>query len=104
MAAIVTSVEIDRPAEDVFAYATDPTRFHEWQQGVVNGRLEQTGQPDCRYAMLHHPAHRWRQPGQHLGDQPHQPAEDLGRAWCRWADQGHRRPDRRTVGRAIGRG
>ena len=26
------SIEVDRPAEDVFAYATDPSRFHEWQQ------------------------------------------------------------------------
>jgi hypothetical protein len=45
MAAIVTTVEIDRPAGDVFAYATDPTRFHEWQQGVVEGRLEDQDNP-----------------------------------------------------------
>jgi hypothetical protein len=42
---IVTSVDVDRPAEEVFAYATDPTRFHEWQKGVVNGRLEQPENP-----------------------------------------------------------
>lgn len=40
MAPIVTTTEVDRPAEQVFAYATDPTRFHEWQQGVVSGYLE----------------------------------------------------------------
>jgi uncharacterized protein YndB with AHSA1/START domain len=40
-----TSVDVDRPAADVFAYATDPTRFHEWQQGVVDGHLEQPGPP-----------------------------------------------------------
>jgi hypothetical protein len=45
MAAIVTSVDVERSAEDVFAYATDPTRFHEWQQGVVTGRLEQPDNP-----------------------------------------------------------
>jgi hypothetical protein len=45
MVAIVTTIEIDRPAGDVFAYATDPTRFHEWQQGVVEGRLEQPDNP-----------------------------------------------------------
>lgn len=45
MAAIVTSVDVDRPAEDVFAYATDPTRFHEWQLGVVNGRLDGPDNP-----------------------------------------------------------
>ena len=37
MPPITTSTEVDRPAEDVFAYATDPTRFHEWQNGVVDG-------------------------------------------------------------------
>jgi hypothetical protein len=45
MTAIVTSVDVDRTAEDVFAYATDPTRFHEWQQGVVSGRLERPDAP-----------------------------------------------------------
>ena len=40
MAPIVTSAEIDRPAAAVFAYATDPARFSEWQQGVVNGHME----------------------------------------------------------------
>jgi hypothetical protein len=29
----------------VFAYATDPTRFKEWQQGVVDGRLESHDTP-----------------------------------------------------------
>jgi Polyketide cyclase / dehydrase and lipid transport len=37
---IVTSAEIDRPAPEVFAYATDPARFSEWQQGVVEGHLD----------------------------------------------------------------
>ncbi|WP_433204406.1 SRPBCC family protein [Dactylosporangium sp. CS-047395] len=45
MAAIVTSIEVDRPAEAVFAYATDPTRFPEWQRGVVSGHLEAGGPP-----------------------------------------------------------
>jgi hypothetical protein len=40
MAPIVTSAEIDRPAAEVFAYATDPTRFSEWQQGVVEGHMD----------------------------------------------------------------
>jgi hypothetical protein len=29
-------IEIECPAVDGFGYATDPSRFHEWQQGVVN--------------------------------------------------------------------
>jgi uncharacterized protein YndB with AHSA1/START domain len=32
MAPIVTSTEIDRPADEVFTYATDPARFSEWQE------------------------------------------------------------------------
>ena len=46
MAVIVTSVDVDRTAEDVFAYATDPTRFSEWQKGVVSGHLERPDSPD----------------------------------------------------------
>jgi carbon monoxide dehydrogenase subunit G len=40
MAPIVTSAEIDRPADEVFAYATDPARFSEWQQGVIDGHMD----------------------------------------------------------------
>ena len=40
MTAVVTTIEVDRAAPDVFAYATDPTRFGEWQQGVVDGHLD----------------------------------------------------------------
>ncbi len=40
MPPIVTSAEIERPAAEVFAYATDPTRFREWQQGVVGGHID----------------------------------------------------------------
>jgi uncharacterized protein YndB with AHSA1/START domain len=38
--AAIASVEIARPAEEVFSYVTDPSRFPEWQQGVVSGRME----------------------------------------------------------------
>jgi hypothetical protein len=40
MPPIVTSAEIGRPAAEVFAYATNPTRFSEWQQGVVDGHMD----------------------------------------------------------------
>ena len=43
MAPIVTSAEVDRPAADVFAYVTDPTRFNEWQKGVVEGHMDGPG-------------------------------------------------------------
>ena len=36
----VALLPVERPAAEVFAYATDPTRFSEWQQGVVDGHLE----------------------------------------------------------------
>jgi Polyketide cyclase / dehydrase and lipid transport len=45
MAPITVSAEIDRSADDVFAYAIDPTRFHEWQQGVVEGHMDHEGAP-----------------------------------------------------------
>jgi hypothetical protein len=45
MAPITTSTEIDRSADDVFAYAIDPTHFHEWQKGVIDGHLDQPGVP-----------------------------------------------------------
>jgi hypothetical protein len=45
MPPIIASIEIDRPAEEVFAYATDPSRFSEWQEGVVSGRMENGGAP-----------------------------------------------------------
>ena len=43
MPPIVTSAEIERPAADVFAYATDAARFPEWQQGVVDGHMDGPG-------------------------------------------------------------
>jgi len=46
MAPIVVSADIDRPADVVFAYAIDPTHFHEWQNGVVSGRMDRSGLPE----------------------------------------------------------
>jgi uncharacterized protein YndB with AHSA1/START domain len=40
MAPIVSSVDIARSPEEVFAYATDPSRFAEWQRDVVRVRVE----------------------------------------------------------------
>ncbi|GAB3299445.1 hypothetical protein GCM10027451_00820 [Geodermatophilus aquaeductus] len=40
MPPIVATAEVGRPAADVFAYTTDPTRFAEWQAGVVSGHLD----------------------------------------------------------------
>src|ERR1700758_2694689 len=46
MPAIVTSTEIERPAPEVFAYATDPARFSEWQKGVVDGHMDSPADGD----------------------------------------------------------
>jgi uncharacterized protein YndB with AHSA1/START domain len=40
MPAIVASTEVGRPVAEVFAYATDPARFSEWQKGVVDGHMD----------------------------------------------------------------
>ncbi len=45
MALIESGVDIARPPEDVFSYVTDPSRFGEWQSGVVSGHIEGDGPP-----------------------------------------------------------
>jgi hypothetical protein len=39
------SIEVNRPPDEVFAYATDPTRFAEWQEGVVSGSMDTKDEP-----------------------------------------------------------
>lgn len=39
------SIEVDRPSAEVFAYVTDPSRFGEWQHGVVGGHVATEGSP-----------------------------------------------------------
>src|SRR5207244_5255162 len=43
MAPITTSIDVARPQLEVFDYVTDPTRFVEWQHGVVTGHMEGDG-------------------------------------------------------------
>jgi hypothetical protein len=40
---ISTSIEVDRPSAELFAYVTDPSQFVEWQDGVVSGRVNGDG-------------------------------------------------------------
>jgi uncharacterized protein YndB with AHSA1/START domain len=35
MATIASTIDVARPPAHVFSYVTDPSRFHEWQKGVV---------------------------------------------------------------------
>ena len=39
MSPITTTIEANRPAEDVFAYVTNPARSVEWQHGVASGHM-----------------------------------------------------------------
>jgi uncharacterized protein YndB with AHSA1/START domain len=45
MAPIVSTIQIARPPDEVFAYVTDPSRFAEWQKDVVSVRMEGAGPP-----------------------------------------------------------
>jgi uncharacterized protein YndB with AHSA1/START domain len=45
MAPIVSSIEIARPPEAVFAYLMDPSRQAEWQESLVSARAEGPGPP-----------------------------------------------------------
>ena len=41
--AIRESIEIARPPQDVFAYATDPARLTEWQENLVEAKVQTEG-------------------------------------------------------------
>jgi uncharacterized protein YndB with AHSA1/START domain len=43
MAPLVHTIEIARSPEEVYAYATDPSRFTQWQGDVVSVRIEGGG-------------------------------------------------------------
>ncbi len=45
VAPIVSTIDINRPPDEVFAYVTDPSRFAEWQAGVVDGSMEGDATP-----------------------------------------------------------
>ena len=43
MSALTHTIEIDRPPDEVFAYASDPLRFPEWQADVLEVHFEGDG-------------------------------------------------------------
>jgi uncharacterized protein YndB with AHSA1/START domain len=45
MSTIVSTVEIDRPQQEVFSYVTDPSTFGEWQANVISGSMQKDGPP-----------------------------------------------------------
>ena len=62
MASFTSSVRIERPAEEVFAYATDPTRFSEWQASATSGHVRRVpgGQREAKSEITEYmPPTRW---------------------------------------------
>ncbi|GAB3345456.1 SRPBCC family protein [Micromonospora halotolerans] len=70
MATLVSTIEIARPPHDVFAYATDPSRFGEWQDDVVRVQVDGVeftttrringAERTMRQQITHNdPPHRW---------------------------------------------
>jgi hypothetical protein len=45
VAPVVAITDVNRSAIDVFAYATDPSHFPEWQKGVVEGHMDTAEMP-----------------------------------------------------------
>ena len=88
MAGIVAAVDVDRPASDVFANATDPTRFHEWQKGVVDGHLDQPGLPAVgALRRTDDPVHRPGGPVLEVACQPRRRTTHVGCPRHRRTDQ-----------------
>jgi hypothetical protein len=42
MAPVVNTIETARPSAVAFDYAIDPTHFHEWQTGLIAGRMDRS--------------------------------------------------------------
>ena len=78
MAPTVASTVVDRPAAEVFAYATDPAHFPEWQHDVIDGHLDPPGPPQVRREVRDHPAHRRSGPDRHLRADPHRRTQEAG--------------------------
>jgi uncharacterized protein YndB with AHSA1/START domain len=45
MSPIVSTIDIARPPDEVFSYATDPSRFPEWQHDIVRVRMVEDRPP-----------------------------------------------------------
>jgi hypothetical protein len=65
MAPTIASTMVDRPAAQVFAYATDPARFREWQQGVLDAHraASRNSSTPARTSVRALPAMADRRPG-----------------------------------------
>ena len=78
MAAIVESIEIAGRPEDVFAKATDSSRFPEWQASVVSVRQEGTGPLAVGSRAVVTQAARSPDDAWNRGDHPTEASQELG--------------------------
>jgi hypothetical protein len=82
MTPMVSTVEIDRPPEEVFAYVTDPSRFAEWQKNVSAEASRMTARG--RWAAGHDDAaDRGRRANDDAGGDQARSSQDLVGPWCR---------------------
>jgi uncharacterized protein YndB with AHSA1/START domain len=93
MAPITSTIEVARPAEEVFAYVTDPSTMPEWQHGCVSGRLDAaTTRVGSKCTTIRRIGGREREVTTEITeyDPPH-----------RWADRGVDGPVRAIVAVAV---
>jgi len=89
------SIEVERPVAEAFSYATDPSKFSEWQQGGQRLHGER-GRADGRRPLSHHPTNR-RLPASSLRAAAARPRSESGCGWVRHGkDNGIRLPCRWT--------
>lgn len=93
MTPITSSIKVARPADEVFAYVTDPRHMPEWQQGCLSGHLDgPTARVGSKCTTTRSIGGREREVTTEITeyDPPH-----------RWADRGIDGPIRTTVTVAV---
>ena len=100
MAPMVSSIEIARRPDEVFAYVTDPSRFGEWQRDVVAVRLEagRPGQVGSRFTTTRRIGGRERTMTQEVTE------SSAPRCWAARAVGGPVRPNATVTVEPLGDG
>lgn len=75
---ISTSIEVNCPSAELFAYVTDSTRFVEWQDAVVSGHMNGDGPTAVGRPLRDRPAHRVRHAARNLDGHPRRTASHWG--------------------------
>jgi uncharacterized protein YndB with AHSA1/START domain len=100
MAPMVSSIEVARPPDEVFAYVTDPSRFGEWQHDVVAVRHEagRPGQVGSRFVTSRRIGGRERTMTQEVTE------ASAPRRWAAQAVDGPVRPNATVTVEPLGDG